>query len=104
MPGEPSSCKNVCVTPRIERDVQTLLIKLDTPMLSLFSGLLILSGSVLALVGVLSKTKSEAEKLTATLDSGFFLFYLALLLSGDPKILLSMILMASGVVLLGLAV
>lgn len=104
MPGEPSSCKNVCVTPRIERAVQTLLIKLDTPMLSLFSGLLILSGSVLALVGVLSKTKSEAEKLTATLDSGFFLFYLALLLSGDPKILLSMILMASGVVLLGLAV
>ncbi len=84
--------RKLCATPRMET------------MLLLFSGLLILSGCVLALVGVLSKTKSDAEKLTATLDSGFLLFYLALLLSGDPKILLSMILMASGVVLLGLAV
>jgi hypothetical membrane protein len=73
-------------------------------MLLLISGLLILSGSVLALIGVFSKTKSETEKLTATFDSGFLLFYLALLLSGDPKILLSLVLMASGVVLLGLAV
>lgn len=84
--------RKLCATPRMET------------MLLLFSGLLILSGCVLALVGVFSKTKSGAEKLTATFDSGFLLFYLALLLSGDPKILLSLVLMGSGTVLLGLVV
>lgn len=73
-------------------------------MLLWLSVLLILSGCVLALIGVFAKTKSEAEKLTADFDSGFLLFYLALLLSGDPKILLSLVLMGSGTVLLGLTI
>lgn len=73
-------------------------------MLLWLSVLLILSGCALAVVGVFSKTKSEAEKLTTDFDAGFLLFYLALLLSGDPKILLSLVLMGSGTVLLGLTI